>query len=402
MAFFQRTKLDNAAGTTINPATSDLQTSGAQKTQIVDGSGNVISSQANHLSVAAKLIDEAGVAYGVKHVNNKPRVSAMPYTYDIAEGNVPDHVAWSKIGFTPTMNTTESDVWSAAGVYTFQTTAAAREVVSSNNADIGVSIKTGNSTGGSTTTLIDAGANFTAATAVAIGDLVILDKSGAVPEYGWVTAVTSATELAIAGGFSSGGTGSGRAYAIVDTSANAAGHAVRIGYLTTAFAEKYEIVILNGTGAVATVNNDIYRINSFRLIAAGSNFKPTGNLTLRVAAAGATMSFITAGFTRARNIIYTVPANKILYVTSFTGSFATTGNANKEYARLYTRATQESGFRTQNVFQAYTEISLQNSVYQIMFVEPTPLKSGVDIKVSGVSTAAGIASVALRGWLEVA
>jgi hypothetical protein len=353
---------------------------------------------------STKFIDEAGVPYGIKHVNNKPRVSSMPYNYDIAEGNVANHWAWSKIGYTPTMNTTESDVWSAAGVYAFPTTAGAKEVVSSDGtgADVGVSIKTGTSTGGSLTTLIDAGANFTAATAVAIGDFVILDKSGAVPEYGWVTAVTSATELAIAGGFSNGGTGSGRAYVIVDDSANAGAHAVRFTYLTTAFAEKSEIVILNGNTAVATVNTDIYRINSFRMIEAGANAKPTGNLTLRTPGPGATLSYITAGFTRARNIIYTVPANKILYVTSFTGSYATTGNANKEYARLYTRATQENGFRTQHIFQAYTEISLQNSVYQVMFTEPTPLKSGVDIKVSGIASAAGVASCALRGWLETA
>jgi hypothetical protein len=273
--------------------------------------------------------------------------------------------------------------------------------VSSNNVDdIGVSIKSGTSTGGSTTTLIDTGANFTAATAVAVGDMVVLDKSGTVPEYGWVTAVTSATELAIAGGFSSGGTGSGRAYTVVDNSAKAGGHVVKICYLTTTFAEKCEIMLLNGTTAVATVNNDIYRVNSFRLVGAGANLKPTGNLTFRVASAGATMSYITAGFTRARNIIYTIPAGKTLYVTSAMFSYSTTGNANKEYARLYTRATQESGFRTRNIFQAYTEVSLQNSVYQVNFTEPTPLKSGVDIKVSGIASAAGIASCALRGWLE--
>ncbi len=32
--------------------------------------------------------DETGTAYGIKHVNNKPRVSSMPYLFDIAEGIV--------------------------------------------------------------------------------------------------------------------------------------------------------------------------------------------------------------------------------------------------------------------------------------------------------------------------
>ena len=45
-----------------------------------------------------KFKDENGVPYGIKHINNKPRVSSMPYLYDISEGNVPVHEAWSKIG----------------------------------------------------------------------------------------------------------------------------------------------------------------------------------------------------------------------------------------------------------------------------------------------------------------
>ena len=37
--------------------------------------------------------DENDVAYGIKHVGNKPRVSSMDYLYDIAEGNIPNHMA---------------------------------------------------------------------------------------------------------------------------------------------------------------------------------------------------------------------------------------------------------------------------------------------------------------------
>lgn len=31
------------------------------------------------------LVDENGLPYGVKHVNNKPRVSSVDYLYDILE-----------------------------------------------------------------------------------------------------------------------------------------------------------------------------------------------------------------------------------------------------------------------------------------------------------------------------
>lgn len=72
-----------------------------------------------------KLYDENGVAYGVKHINNKPRVSSMPYLYDIAEGNVAYHVRFSKIGSLPSLTANvNTDIWSYAQtqpVYLFPT-----------------------------------------------------------------------------------------------------------------------------------------------------------------------------------------------------------------------------------------------------------------------------------------
>lgn len=350
---------------------------------------------------SVNLLDESGVAYGVKHISNKPRVSSMPYLYDVAEGNVAGHSAWMKIGLNPALvASTEADLWSATGVINFPSAAGKWEVVSSDNTqDIGTAIKTGTSTGGSTVTLIDSGANFAAATAVAIGDCIILDKSGTTPEYGYVTGVTSATELAVAGGFSSGGTGSGRVYAIVDKSAYTNAQAVKISYLTTAFAEKSEIVILNGTTAVDLVNTDTYRVQSFRVIAAGTNAKALGNLTLRADGAGSTYSYITAGYTRARNCAYTVPAGKTLYVTEFTVSYGYSTNQT-HYCRIYTRATQNDGFRTPGIFYPFTEVVCANTSQLVTLDIPTKLTAGVDIKVSAIATFAGVASVALRGWLE--
>lgn len=50
------TNVVDSAGTIINPATSDNQTNGSQKTQIVDSSGNAITSDDNKLDVMAELI----------------------------------------------------------------------------------------------------------------------------------------------------------------------------------------------------------------------------------------------------------------------------------------------------------------------------------------------------------
>lgn len=68
-------------------------------------------------SQASQFVDESGVAYGVKQIDGKPRVSAMPYTYDIAEGNIADHVALYKFGSNPDVGTTEETIWQQGGLY---------------------------------------------------------------------------------------------------------------------------------------------------------------------------------------------------------------------------------------------------------------------------------------------
>lgn len=349
---------------------------------------------------AMRFIDVNGISYGVNQIEGKLRVSTMPYLYDIVEHNVAGHTPWTKIGFTPTMNNTENDLWSVAGIINYPATAIQMEVYSSSNTDIGTIIKTGTSTGGSTTTLIDSGANFNAATAVAIGDCVILDKAGASPEYGWVTTVVSNTELTIAGGFSVGGSGALRDYHIVDYSATSGAHAVKISYLDIAFAEHKEIVILGGSTPVDTVNTNIYRVNAFRVIAAGSGTKPVGALSLRHTTGSPVYSGITAGYTRARNSTYTVPAAHTLYVTEFCVAYGYAA-AQTHYARIYIRATQNEEFRTPGIFYPFTEVVCANSSQLVTLDIPTKILSGVDIKASGVSsTTTGVASIAIRGWLE--
>jgi len=139
------------------------------------------------------LKDESGVAYGVKHVQNKPRVSSMPYLYDIAEGNVSGHTAWSKVGFNPAITTNMEDVWSYGGTYVFPTATTIMEVLSSSavaDEDIGTILFNATcDAGGTTTTMLDAGVNF-AATA-AIGDYIIIEKSVTTPEWAVLTAVAN-------------------------------------------------------------------------------------------------------------------------------------------------------------------------------------------------------------------
>jgi hypothetical protein len=332
-----------------------------------------------------------------------PYIGHLSYGECIAQGLFTNIAKWSKVGYTPTMTTVQSDLWSAAGTLNFPVAATQIEILSGDNTnDIGNSIFNGTSSGGSTTTLTDASKNFLGGTPVAIGDCVILDK-GTNPEWGYVTGVATTT-LTIAGGFSKGGSGSARVYQVIDQSATTGAQVAYISGLDNAFAALSELIVFNGSTAVASALSTWYRINSFRVVAAGSTGACVGACTLRKAAAGAVYSFITAAYTRARNSGYTVPTGKTLWVSSFSVGYSITGNANKEYARIFTRAQQyssESGimFRTPGIWYPYTETLSSTGTIDKELAEPTKILSGVDLKISGIASAAGVASGVYRGYL---
>lgn len=357
------------------------------------------------LSQEILLTDDSGVAFGLKVIDGKPRFSCTDYLFSIAEGEIANHVPFVKLGFSPSCTANvNTDVWSYAAtqpVYLFPTAEMGMEVLSSDNTvDIATVIHSGTSTGGSLTSLISSTENFL--TTTAIGDIVVLDKSGASPEYGYITAVVDDTTLTVAGGFSSGGSGSGRAYSILDKSAKAGAQAVKIEYLDGDYVEHREIILLNGTTVVPTVNLDIFRINSFRVIATGANAIPTGNLTIRHIDNTPVYSFITAGFTRARNAMYTVPAGKVLFVTNLEFGNGTTGKASLEFARVTTRANVDpmTKFKTDGIFFPFSDIVCQNSTVPVTLAMPTKLPAGTDIKISYIASDVSICTSIIRGWIE--
>jgi hypothetical protein len=282
------------------------------------------------------------------------------------------------------------------------------EVVSSDNTqDIGTVIK-GNAqgataitsdAGGSTTTLVDADVDFTAATAVAVGDILLLDPCGATPEWGYITNVAAHT-LTCSNGFSSGGSGSTRKYSVIDASAYTGALAVLICYLDGSYVQKNEIVILNGTTAVPTINTDLYRINCYRVIATGSDYKCKGNLFLRNLSDTPVYSYILAGYTRARDVMYTVPAGKTLYVAHLNLGYSCAANQ-VNYCRMYTRVNMDpdSLFNTGNIFFPFSEALVSNQDAALIIPVPTKIPAKCDIKVSGIASASGVATVALRGYL---
>jgi len=323
---------------------------------------------------------------------------------NIAFGSYSNITPFSKIGFSPFIGTTNaatiSDLWSYGGRYTFPTAATAMSVVSSSagDEDLGTLLHSGTSNGGSTTTLELTGENF--ATGTAIGDLVILDKAGTTPEWGYVSAVTSNTKLTCAGGFSSGGTGSGRVFEVIDVSVKTGVHAVKIGYLDTAYASHEEIVVLNGNAEVAMTGTPL-RANSFRAISYGTNLGAVGNLSLKASTpATQVYSYITALYSRARNVMYTVPAGKTLYVVSCSMSYGCAANQ-ANYARMSIRANivDQTSFVMGNTFWPYTEIVCSNNGIELHFPIHAKLPAKTDIKISGTATAVGQATSVIRGYL---
>lgn len=327
---------------------------------------------------------------------------SAPYHDRIMQGAFANITWWSKLGYNPAVATNEEDVWSAGGSYVFPPSAQQLEVISSSTNDAGTSIFDGTATGGSTTTLEDSAKDFTAGTPVAAGDCVLLDKAGASPEWGYVTGVAETT-LTVAGGFSGGGSAAGRGYHVVDKSAATGAQAVLISYLNASYAQDTEIVILNGTTAVPTVQSDLFRINGFRVVAAGSGAVAAGNLSLRETDDSPVYSYITAGFTRARNSAYTVPAGKTLYVNEWNAGAATGNDSKVQTARLFLKFNREpdTGFVTQSIFYTGMELLVSNGVAVVQCQLPGAFPAQTDIKVSalGLTGFNGPITSFLRGYL---
>ena len=265
-----------------------------------------------------QFVDETGTAYGIKEVDNKPRVSCTPYLYDIAEGNVIGHEGWSKIGFNPNVGTTQETAWSYSTAYVFPVAAMQMEVVSTDN----------------------------------LKDIP-------------------------------GGTGA---------------LAVTIYYLDGNYAEHSEVVAINGTTAVLTTHNNIFRVNDFVCTVIGTDNVPAGNIILRGAGGGTVYSHITAGYTIARSAVYTVPEGYTLYITSvmYSSSEATKG------VRFINQANYDNvSGAPRSFFLPYGEVTLYNTALYRPLELPTAFPEHTDIKVSVISAQAGaIADVSLRGWLE--
>lgn len=103
--------------------------------------GTVIIDPASTSSV--RFIDENGTAYGIEHVNNKPRVSSIPYLFDIAGGNIADHEPISRYGHNEDVGTAWETVHDASTLRHYLAAAERLQVASTDADDDGAPIGNG-------------------------------------------------------------------------------------------------------------------------------------------------------------------------------------------------------------------------------------------------------------------
>jgi hypothetical protein len=187
-----------------------------------------------------------------------------------------------------------------------------------------------------------------------------------------------------------------------DAAAGTGALTIKIWYLTNTFVEKTEVVTLTGVTPVPTVATDIYRINAFRVLTAGTGGSAAGTIDIRHITLGTIYSRIAIGNTRARNSIYTVPVDKTLYISQLSCSVG--NSAGGRYARFTLRATYDDQAQaTSGLLYPYYEIGIQDSAYNMHLDFPIKFPTGTDIKMSVIgdaTSADAICTCTYRGWLE--
>jgi len=99
------------------------------------GSGNI----GGLIGAQGKWYGENGLQIW-KESDGMPRIVSQTYYEQIAEGNISEHTAWSKIGYNASVGITEEDLWPVGGSYAPPTAQMRMEVVSSNANDDSVGI----------------------------------------------------------------------------------------------------------------------------------------------------------------------------------------------------------------------------------------------------------------------
>jgi len=188
-----------------------------------------------------------------------------------------------------------------------------------------------------------------------------------------------------------------------DTAGGTGIRTLTIYYLDGLYAEKSVDVILTGTTAAVTLVSDIFRVQSVRAKTVGSGGAADGNISIENAAETITYGYIEQGYNRQRQLAWTVPAGKILYIDEMNASAINTA-ANK-YCIIEVKATYDdkAGIALPpGVYMVYSEIGLASNAIPMSSFRPLVFVTGTDLLATATGNSTATVTVGLRGWLEKA
>jgi hypothetical protein len=259
-------------------------------------------------NLSLKGVDVNGIQHDVPVINNGAlRVSAESYLYAVAEGDIPNHFAFAKLGNVSSVVNTEQDIWTQGGKYVFPINSGSMKVQSTSP----------------------------------------LDHS----------------------------TGSG------------------IRTLT---------VSLSGSTPVTTSVNDIYRINTIRVVTLGTLGKSAGVITISGSADSNIYRQIGLGQTRGRSLIYTVPSGSTLYIVGL--NLSSVATATGHFSTFTMRANYDDSTNAKIDFmQPWFEMTLQDQAQHFEFNLPVKIPSTCDVVGSVIAETSNANTVCYgswRGWIE--
>lgn len=306
-------------------------------------------------------------------------IGSTDFNLEVTKGSIPKHTFIHKFGENPTIDNlaTFKDIWDAGGTYVPPTQARIHAIVSTDVNDAGTVVSTGTVTGGDTRVLVDSSATFVS-DGVQVGDAILNDTC---VEIGFVTAVTSETELGIlsemrdpGSGFPDIGNTAGDTYRIVNADSTGCPVFFVTG-LNASLLEISEFVVLNGQTPVNTVKTYFRQYRARAFYQSG-----IGVITSTAAVDGTISCQIIDGNNQTLMAIYTIPSNKVGYLRSWWGTLSKKTGAAVE---MHLRVGQLHGVGY--IINSRGLSSTGSSQFTFDYIPPDVLVGGADIWVEASS-----------------
>jgi hypothetical protein len=292
---------------------------------------------------------------------------STPFFDAVARGEVSGFSALHKFGQNAnvTLTTQPETVWTGSNIYPYLSSAEQLQVASADVDDVGTVRSTGTATGGTTTTLVDTGADFVT-DSVAAGDALVNDSN----ELHGIVLSATATVITLNRAMSAAND-AGDTYRVVGADDTGAG-LIKLMGLDASYVEKSEFVVLNGTTNVQTTAAFLRVFRGFTIIA-GSSGCNEGQITANDNADAVTLLEIDPDICQTQMAVWTVPSGKTLYMYQVYGWES---QGRRARVQIFQRPLGE-------VFRQIGRTIAVNGDYSDASVEPTivfPAKTDVELR----------------------